>query len=155
MKKILLSALIISSLALAGCETGGKKQTIGTGAGAILGGLAGSQFGSGKGQLVAVGVGTLLGALAGSEIGQSLDRADMMYAQQAQQRAYNAPVGQSISWNNPESGNYGTYTPTRNGTDAAGRYCREYRQTINVGGRSETAVGTACENPDGTWQVVS
>lgn len=156
MKKLFLSAILISSLALAGCQTGvGTKQTVGGVGGAVLGGLAGSQIGDGKGQLVAVGLGTLLGALAGSEIGKSLDRADMMYAQQAQNRSYSAPVGQSIAWNNPESGNYGTYTPTRDGSDAAGRYCREYRQTINVGGRSETAVGTACQNSDGTWQVIS
>lgn len=155
MKTKIMALLAISTIALAACQTTGNKEMIGTGAGAVLGGLAGSQFGSGKGQLVGVGVGTLLGALAGSSIGSSLDKADMMYANRAQQQAYSAPVGQTISWNNPDSGNSGTYTPTRDGYSNNGRYCREYSQTIYVEGRSQTGYGTACQNPDGSWQMVN
>jgi surface antigen len=132
----------------------GNKQLIGGGSGAVLGGLLGSQIGDGSGQMWATGAGVLLGALVGSEIGKSLDRADMAYANRAQQRAYSAPVGETISWSNPESGNYGTYTPTREGRSTSGRYCREYNQTINVGGRQQQAYGQACQQPDGSWQIV-
>lgn len=159
---------VLGALVLAGCETQpgfngqggglgglGTKQTIGAGAGAVLGGVAGSNIGKGKGQLVGTGVGVLLGALLGSEVGKSLDKADMAYAQQAQARAYSAPVGQSITWNNPQSGNSGTFTPVRDGYKSSGEYCREYTQVIKVGGETKQGVGTACRNPDGSWQVIN
>jgi len=156
MNKFILTIVLVSTLALSACmETTGNKQLIGGGTGAVAGGLLGSQIGGGKGQMVAIGVGTLLGALAGSEVGKSLDRADQMYAERANTRAYNAPVGQSISWNNPESGNYGTITPVRDGTSRDGRYCREFQQAITVDGRQQTAYGTACRAPDGSWQIVN
>jgi len=154
--KNFIATLAVAAFVLAGCAdygNMGNKQMIGGGTGAVLGGLAGSQFGKGSGQLVGVGVGALLGAMAGSSIGQSLDKADMMYAQRAHEQAYTAPIGQSINWNNPQSGHYGTVTPVRDGRSTSGRYCREYSQTIYVDGRSETGKGTACQNPDGTWQI--
>lgn len=157
MKKTIMTLALISTVALGACTTmdgTGNKQLIGGGTGAVLGGLAGSQLGKGSGQLWATGAGVLLGALAGSEIGSSLDKADQTYAQQATQRAYNAPVGETIRWNNPESGNYGTITPTRSGTTSSGAACREYTQTIYVGGRQESGYGTACQQPDGSWKIV-
>ena len=163
------STALIASTALAGCagtgynntydsygNSGGglNKQQIGTGVGALAGGLAGSQIGGGSGKLWATGAGVLLGALVGSSVGSSLDKADIAYMQSAQNRAYSAPVGQTISWNNPQSGNSGTYTPVRDGRTNTGSYCREYQQTIYVGGQQQTATGQACQNSDGTWRIV-
>ena len=130
------------------------KTTGGTIIGGAAGAVAGAQFGKGSGKLAAVAVGTLLGAFVGHEVGESLDHADAMAAQQAAQRAYQAPIGQAISWNNPQSGNAGTVTPIRDGQDASGAYCREFQQTITVGGRQEQAYGTACRQPDGSWKVI-
>ena len=158
MKKTVLTLALISTAMLGACNTfdgAGNKQLIGTGGGAILGGLAGSTIGKGSGQLWATGAGVLLGGLLGSEIGSSLDRADQAYAQQANQRAYTAPVGETIRWNNPDSGNYGTITPVRDGRTQSGGYCREYLQTIYVGGKQQSGYGTACQQPDGSWKVVS
>lgn len=158
MKKTILTLALISTAALGACNTTdgmGNKQLIGTGGGAILGGLAGSQVGSGSGRLWATGAGVLLGGLLGSEIGSSLDNADRAAAQRASYQAYDAPVGQTIRWNNPDSGNYGTITPTRSGTDNGGRVCREFHQTIYVGGRQQDGYGTACQQSDGSWQIVS
>lgn len=158
MKKTILTLAMVSTAALAGCNTldgAGNKQLIGTGGGAILGGLAGSQIGGGSGRLWATGAGVLLGALVGSEIGSSLDNADRAAAAQANQRAYSAPLGETIRWNNPDSGNYGTITPTRDGRTSSGAYCREYQQTIYVGGQQQSGYGTACQQPDGSWKVVN
>ncbi|MCB1539263.1 MAG: glycine zipper 2TM domain-containing protein [Alphaproteobacteria bacterium] len=167
LRKFALTAGLIGATALSACAQSGfnegygggdaglNKQQIGTGLGAVVGGLAGSRFGKGDGQLVGTGVGVLLGALVGSSVGASLDKADLAYAQQAQDRAYTAPIGQTISWNNPQSGNSGTYTPIRDGRSSSGSYCREYQQTIYVGGQQQTATGTACQNPDGTWKIVN
>ena len=158
MKKIVLSLALMASVALGACENfqnSGTKEKVGSVAGAVAGGLAGSQIGGGSGRLWATGVGTLLGAWVGNEVGKSLDKADYMYAQKAEQQAYQAPLGQTIAWNNPESGNYGTVTPVRDGSTASGDYCREYEQTIYVGGRAETGVGVACKRGDGKWEVIS
>lgn len=135
--------------------TQGNKQTIGTLGGAVVGGVLGSNVGKGSGQMWAIGAGTLLGALVGNEIGSSLDRADIAYANQAESRAHTARMGETINWNNPETGNRGTVTPVRDGYADNGRYCREYQQTINVGGKQETGYGTACRQPDGSWEIIS
>ncbi len=162
MKMKIITLALVSSLALAGCAANGQpnswgmgnKQTVGTVGGAALGGILGSKMGKGSGQLWATGAGALLGAFVGSSIGQSLDQADMAYHQQAFERAYSAPLNQPINWNNPQSGHSGSVTPIREGRQASsGGLCRQYKQTIVVDGQAETAYGTACQNPDGTWQL--
>jgi surface antigen len=147
---------VVLAVALAACSnTGnGEKEMGGTLIGAGLGGLAGSQIGGGTGRLVATGAGVLLGGLLGNQVGKSLDNADRVEMQRAQQTAYAAPVGQQITWNNAQSGHSGTITPTRDGRDAGGNYCREFQQTINVGGQPQQGYGTACRQPDGTWKIV-
>lgn len=159
MKKTVLSLCALSMIGLSGCQTlqdQGDKQLIGTGSGAILGGLLGSQVGGGSGRLWATGAGVLLGGLLGSEIGASLDKADMAYANQANTRAHTAPVGEVISWSNPETGNSGRVVPVKEGySQTSGDYCREYQQTIIVGGEEQSAYGTACRRPDGSWEVVN
>lgn len=133
---------------------GFDKTTGGTVVGAIGGGLAGAQFGRGPGKLAAVAAGTLLGAFVGHEVGQSLDRADSLAAQRAERNAYQAPVGQSITWTSPETGHSGSITPIRDGRDSTGNFCREFQQEVVVDGRAEQASGTACRQPDGMWKVV-
>jgi hypothetical protein len=36
-----------------------------------------------------------------------------------------------------------------------GRYCREYRSSVNVGGTMKPTYGTACMQPDGSWQIMN
>ena len=146
----------LAAVLLAGCATeGNQKQVGGTLLGAGLGALAGSQLGGGKGQLAAVAVGALAGAWLGGEVGKSLDKADRLYLQKnAQNSLEYTQSGSASSWRNPDSGNSGTFTPTRTYQQAGGQNCRDFEQTIIVGGRSETAVGRACRNADGTWTVI-
>ncbi len=163
MKTKLTTLAVASVLLLTGCAADGSnpwgmgnKQTIGTGAGAVIGGILGSNVGGGKGQLWATGAGALLGAFVGSSIGQSLDQADRMYHSQATEKAYSAPLGETINWNNPESGHSGSVTPIREGRQAStGSVCREYKQTIVIDGKAETAIGTACKQADGTWVLAN
>ena len=156
MNKFKVLTLSVAALALVGCQEGaGPKQQIGTVGGAVLGGLAGSTIGGGSGQLWATGAGVLLGSLVGSSIGQSLDRADRQYMSQTTQRALETgQAGQPVEWRNPDSGNYGTVVPQR-AYQENNTYCREYSQNIVVGGKTERAYGTACRQPDGTWQIVN
>lgn len=36
----------------------------------------------------------------------------------------------------------------------ASSYCREYTETVVIGGRTHSAYGTACQQPDGSWQKI-
>ncbi len=158
MKKLVILMMVVSSFTLSSCQTyqaQGNKQLLGTGGGAIIGGVLGSKIGDGSGQLWATGAGALVGALVGSEIGKSLDNADRQQLSNATYKAQSAPIGEPISWNNPQSGNSGEVVATKDGYSSSGKYCREYQQTIYVGGREESAYGTACQQPDGSWEVVN
>ena len=156
MKIKTLAAAALLALFATACSSNpyGEKQTVGGVGGAAIGGLLGSQFGSGTGQLVATGAGVLIGALIGSEIGRTMDEQDRMRADEAVNEAHSAPIGETIVWNNPDSGNTGTVTPVRDGNSTSGLYCREFQQTVTINGRTETAYGTACREPDGTWRIV-
>ncbi len=148
-----LAALL--TLMLAACVTdGNQKQMAGKLLGAGVGAYAGSKVGKGSGQLAAVAVGALGGAFIGGAIGESLDKADKLYAGRAQSQALAAPIGEPISWRNPDSGNSGAVVATREGTNrASGAYCREYQTTITVDQQPRTAFGTACRQPDGAWKM--
>lgn len=154
MKKKTIAALLITALATTACaQNQNTKQTVGGVSGAILGGLLGAQFGKGTGQVAAAAAGAALGGFFGSEIGRYMDEEDQRRAQNAYQTAHTAPIGRTISWNNPDSGNYGTVKPTRDGNAANGSYCREYQQTVTIDGRLEEAYGVACRDADGRWEI--
>lgn len=153
LKRLTCVALVATTLAACSANSG-QKATGGTLIGAALGGLAGAQFGHGRGQLAAVAIGSLVGAVAGHGIGQSLDDADRGYAvQTANHGLESGPAGATSTWRNPDSGHSGTFTPTRTYQESNGSYCREYQQTVTVGGHTETAYGTACRQPDGSWRI--
>lgn len=153
--KLVIAAIVVSLLG--GCaEHGGplNKQAVGTLLGGIAGGAVGSNVGKGKGRTAGIIAGTLLGAALGNSVGSSLDKMDQQYYNNASQRALEtAPSGQTTEWRNPDSGNYGTVTPVKT-YEQSGRYCREYQQTIVVGGEKHQGYGRACRQPDGSWEIV-
>lgn len=71
----------------------------------------------------------------------------------AQVRAISANVGETIVWQ--DAGASGAVTTTRIGTSRSGLQCREFQQTVTIGGRTEQAYGTACLQPDGSWEVMN
>ena len=146
---------LIAGMGLSACQNTGDKEALGTVGGAILGGLLGAQAGKGKGQLIAVGAGTLLGGIVGSSIGQSLDAVDRQEMARTTRTALEAQPDHATSrWVNPNSGASGTITPRQTYQRSDGRYCREFTQTVTIGGETEDAYGTACRQPDGTWKIV-
>ncbi|KAJ6645118.1 17 kDa surface antigen [Pseudolycoriella hygida] len=146
--------IILAATMLHGCS-GMNKQGGGTLIGGVAGGLLGSQFGKGTGRLAATGIGVLAGALIGGQIGQTMDDHDRQLAQLSSQKALETgSSGQSVEWRNPDSGNYGYVTPERAFKNDQGQYCREYTQTVVVGGKQEKAYGKACRKPDGQWEIV-
>ncbi len=152
-RKIALISVV--AMGLAACQTAGPKQTGGTLLGGIGGAVAGAQFGSGTGRVAAVAAGTLLGALVGNEVGKSLDRADKLAMERSTQSTLERqPTGTTSAWSNPDSGNSGTVTPTRTYQTANGSFCREYQQTVTIGGETQDAYGRACRQADGSWRIV-
>ena len=158
-KRYTAPALVaILMLGLTSCESGnrGQKQTGGAIIGGALGGLLGSQVGGGKGRLAATAAGTVLGLFLGSEVGKSLDKADRLYAQRTANQALETNrAGQTSTWTNPDSGHSGSVTPTRTVYTQNNEPCREYETTVTIDGRTETATGRPCRQPDGTWKIVN
>jgi len=157
-KKMLTSWFVITVIFISGCASGSysERQTVGAMTGAALGGLLGSQFGGrgGDDKLATTAAGVFVGSLIGSEIGRSMDKVDQIKANEANTRAHTAPIGEEITWNNPQSNHSGSVTPTRDGYSASGSYCREFYQSVNIAGKTENAYGVACRQPDGTWRIV-
>jgi surface antigen len=62
------------------------------------------------------------------------------------------PVGRSKLWRNPDNGHWGTVTPTRTYQDANGAWCREFHQTVTIGGDENHDTSKACRGADGVWR---
>ena len=156
MRIMALGLAAAMAVSVGGCEM--SQQTTGAVVGAGAGALIGSQFGRGGGRIAATAIGAILGAAIGSEIGRRLDERDrMMYAQTATYAAESDPVGQTQTWQNPQSGNRGTITPTSQAYEGSnGRTCKRFRETITLkDGSTDTIDGQRCRNADGSWEFVS
>ena len=97
--------------------------------------------------------GVTLGAFLGNEIGASMDKTDILMAQNARNYALeNNKTNSQAAWKNPDSGNSGVIYPTK--TYSRGdQPCREFTQEINIGGTIQTGYGKACRMADGSWQL--
>jgi surface antigen len=121
--------------------------------GAAAGGLIGAAAGGGGAGIAA---GTLLGGLIGAGIGQALDqRSQRLQAETVHRTLETAPSGTVTTWANPDNGTEGTVSPVRTYRNPAGDYCREFEQTVTIGGQPQRSYGTACRQPDGTWRMVN
>ena len=154
MKNVVIATVLATTL-LTGCAGTYNKATTGAALGAITGTALAYGLGkdsSKKNLWLVAGAG--LGALVGNNIGAQLDERDRLLAGQTLQHTLEqAPTNAVGSWNNPDSGNSGTVTPTvTRYTD--GQPCREFTTTIDVGGQPQQGYGTACRQADGSWKIV-
>ncbi|HEX9490282.1 MAG TPA: RT0821/Lpp0805 family surface protein [Stellaceae bacterium] len=101
---------------------------------------------------VAAVAGTLAGGYFGNRLGSRFDDTARRAAATAERQALadNAPA----DWNDPQSGTSGRVRPLRSFTDAAGRECRQYSQTVNISGQRQSDTGIACRQSDGNWSLV-
>jgi len=148
MKALTLLLFPAAALLLAACASDPAHN-------ATYGSLRDAPFAAETPRMAAVAPGTLGGAFVGGETGKGLDQVDRLKLQQAIDLAATAPVGRTVSWSNPDSGHSGSVTTIRDGILSGGLYCREYRQSVTLGGATSEAVGTACQFPDGSWKPVS
>lgn len=102
-------------------------------------------------------MGGVIGASIGNSIGKKLDEADRIAMESARFNALeHSRSGTESTWYNPDSGHKGTYIPQAAKQDkTTGQYCREYQQTITIGGKNEEAYGKACRQADGSWKIIS
>lgn len=165
MKKI--AVIAISALLLSGCtQYAGEKEQAGTFLGAATGAILGAAIGSktkchrhhcrSSTSGNAMVIGALAGGIIGNSIGRSMDERDRRAWSRARYEAleYNRS-GEPSYWHNPDSGHYGEVTPEPAYEREPGEYCREYQQTVTIGGKTEKAYGTACRKPDGSWEIVN
>ena len=150
--KQLLSVIIIaitlisntSNHAYAGISRGDVSSLLGAAGGGILG----SNIGKGKGRMVGAAVGALGGAAFGGWMGQNLDRPN----QQGIQYHTQQPTYQQMHV--IERHHVIAPQPVYVVHHVAPRVCREYVKQVVIGGYIQEAIGTACSNPDGSWQIV-
>jgi surface antigen len=126
--------------------------------GAILGGAIGGVTGAVIGANAshhhpweAATGGSILGVLLGSAIGHAVDAGDQYCTTQA---VVMAPIGQPVYWVNPATGMQYQIAPTRQ-YQQWGTTCRDYQASAVINGRWQQIHGTACLQPDGSWQMVS
>jgi len=155
MKNVVITTVLATTL-LTGCAGTYNKATTGAALGALTGtalayGLAKD---SGKKDLWLI-AGAAAGGLIGNNIGAKLDERDrLLLGQTFQNTLETAPTNNVGSWNNPNTGNSGTVTPTATHLSSNEQPCREFITTVNIGGELSQAYGTACRQNDGSWKIV-
>ena len=149
-------AIVVIGTALVACAAdSGPKEVggtlVGAGAGAAIGNAIGGSAGD---RALGTITGAALGGMLGNRIGAAMDDEDKRRAYAAQVQALESgPSGAPVAWRNPDSGRYGSIVPGP-AYDSNGMNCRQFTHTIYIDGKPQTARGTACRNPDGSWQPV-
>ena len=144
-----LSLIALCTVLLTACANYQPQEQSGMVIGGVLGGVLGSQVGRGDGRTAAIILGSLAGAAVGGSVGRSMAEVDKMKTAQTLETVR---TGVPSSWKNPDSGNQYVVVPTRT-VDAPSGPCRDYTIDAVIGGKKEKVNGTACRQPDGSWDV--
>lgn len=137
------SAFLCGLLAVSGCAT--------TGLGGGGQGATSASVPAPGGKPAATTISAVGGGLVSGSIGQGLTDREKRSGLEAEYKAleYTAS-GQKVTWKSDRSNHYGEVVaaqPYRVGSQD----CRQYTHTVYTGGAGQTARGTACRNPDGSW----
>ena len=163
MRKILVSLFCVATLAACAQpggqgvappgETGTNETTEGPEGGGT-GGPASAPPGQDAGKPAAPLSGVILAGVLSGPAGAALDQADEAALDHTTQNALETkPTNQPVQWANPDTGHYGTIMSVRTYQPHPGNLCREFQQTVVVGGQRQQAYGTACRQPDGVWKI--
>ena len=153
MKKISMVCVLLMLLSAISCAPGNRGgETVGTLTGILVGAIIGHQVGGDStARALGAGVGMVVGGLVGSQLGRMYDQLNAeeqrVHSSIITESIQTSKVGEGNQWYNPETGNSGRVVVTKEQ-----EYCREYQQTIVIGGKEEKAYGTACRQPDGSWK---
>lgn len=109
---------------------------------------------------------TLAGGVAGFLAGEYRLRSEMaavaareaedqrILAAAIEQALERAASGQSVAWQNPDSGVHGHIVPVRTYRSKSNHWCREYLASKIAGGIEEKTRAIACRAGDGDWVKV-
>lgn len=137
MQRVRMLGYAAVALALAGCQS--------TGTGSV--GDAVSAYAA------PTALTALAGGLVGNQIGRDLNAKDRRAALEAEYRALEyGRTGQPVVWRGRSGRGEVVAGPPYQVNDYD---CRDYTHTITTKGQSETARGTACRRPNGTWKPVA
>jgi len=83
--------------------------------------------------------------------------ADNIVQQRAQLLSYTVPLGESVQWRSQDGLTTGSFTPTADGYDRYGRYCRTVMPMIHHSNGIVEQQGTihACHQHNGSWQLAA
>ena len=153
--KMVLCALTL--VITSGCET--PKMTMelaGATVGAAVGGYGGAQLGSGLGMWAYTAGGAIVGGLVGYQGGRILKESDMAFYQGTANKALaTAGNGTTSNWKNPKTGHSGAFRPIKTVVTLNGQTCRHFRSTVAFSDAVESGDGTACQQSDGSWKIIS
>ncbi len=155
--KTKIAACVVALFATSACvQEDVPLELVGAAAGAAVGGVVGAEFGGGLGKLAYITGGVLTGGVVGYEVGRVLSESDMaFYRPTAQKVLPSNQLGMTAGWKNPETGHSGIIRPASAFQTINGQTCRHFRSTVAFNDAIETGDGTACHQPDGSWQIVS
>ena len=103
-----------------------------------------------------IGVGGTIGGLylGDRSAASGMTVADLSLREGTLQQTLEKKVsGTDVRWQNPDSGHSGVIAPVRTMQRADGTFCREYRETVVIGGVADRRFGVACRQADGVWKV--
>jgi surface antigen len=162
--------LIALPLSLTACQNNEQAGALlGTGGGALVGGVLGNVIGhSTAATVIGATVGGGIGYFAGSAIGRNLDEADRARASAATQQALAAPVyyppsgappqppAHPVSWVSDHNTNTrGSSTVVAvNRAPRGGNECKTVREVAYIKGQEEVQNSKYCRSSDGSWEAV-
>ncbi len=123
------------------------RDALGAALGAAGGGLLAAELSDGDSRAIFGGI--VGGALLGGALADAASGVDRACFGQALEHA---PSSETITWRNPDEDTTYQFTPTRTYEAEGEGYCREYTTLVTIAGREEAAFGTACRQPDGSWE---
>lgn len=124
--------------------------------GAVIGGLLGNALGHGGGRTGATVAGVVVGGAVGAALTSHLSCDDRGYAYKTYVNGFNAGrPNTNYEWHDPKNGNHGEFRVRDYYKDPDGFRCANYMQRIYINGRPEAASGRACQQPDGSWAIMS
>jgi surface antigen len=134
------------------CTDDGRNTALGLAAGGTAGALIGAASSHhGHTRWGATAGGAILGMLLGGTIGGAVDAANQSCTATAV--AY-GPVGTPVAWADPNANVQYQVVPTRQ-YNTNGQLCRDYQANAAIDGQWQQVHGTACQQPDGSWQIVN
>jgi surface antigen len=146
--------------------------------GGAIGGLLGSTLGKGRGRLVATATGALVGSMFSKHLAQGqrgyVSRPAPRPVYHHQRRGHRKAHrhhrrDRRHAYRSRNHGNHNSrvvyvcpVTPPVTDTvqittvydTASGRYYREYQREVIINGQPVAAYGRACQQPDGSWQII-